>query len=144
VNVVSCDSGYDVSVEGVVREIMEKHGRIDILVNNTGAGRTGKSSQSGSPATRCTEVRAGALMDQPLDAVKRDFSVGVFDVLRMTQAVVPHMAKRKHGLVVNIGSMGGHMYVVLVHMLGSTLTERFSVLLPGAGYQAQPNLPFTL
>ncbi|KAJ0039526.1 hypothetical protein Pint_26690 [Pistacia integerrima] len=78
----------DESVENVVANVIEKFGRIDILVNNAGV------------------LCFGPLAELPLSAIQNAFDVNVFGAMRMIQAVVPHMAARKKGKIVNIGSIG--------------------------------------
>ncbi|XP_071724746.1 short-chain dehydrogenase RED1-like [Rutidosis leptorrhynchoides] len=78
----------DKSVESVVSNVVEKFGRIDILVNNAGV--------------QCV----GPLAEIPLSQVQNTFNTNVFGPMRMIQAVVPHMAERRSGKVVNIGSIG--------------------------------------
>ena len=43
--------------------------------------------------------------------VQHTFDTNVFGALRMARSVIPHMAKRKQGLVVNVGSIVGEMFV---------------------------------
>lgn len=50
-------------------------------------------------------------MDVPMDVIKSTYEVLTFSVIRLTKAVFPHMAARKSGEIVNIGSIGGDMYV---------------------------------
>jgi 1-acylglycerone phosphate reductase len=66
---------------------------------------------------------AGPLIDQSLEHVKQLFDTNTFSVVRICKAVVPFMAKRKSGTIVNIGSIMGNMLVfelckfILVHEL---------------------------
>lgn len=39
------------------------------------------------------------------------FNTNVYSAIRMAKAVIPHMASRKSGTIVNIGSIAGLMYV---------------------------------
>lgn len=50
---------------------------------------------------------AGAMLDIPLERVKDVFNTNTFASLSIAKAVVPHMASRKTGLIVNIGSIAG-------------------------------------
>ncbi|KAL9263914.1 Short-chain dehydrogenase RED1-like protein [Drosera capensis] len=77
----------DESVYHVLESVLERFGRIDVLVNNAGV--------------QCV----GPVAEVPLAAVKHAFDTNVFGTLRMIQAVVPHMACRKKGKIVNIGSV---------------------------------------
>ncbi|XP_044470463.1 short-chain dehydrogenase RED1-like [Mangifera indica] len=77
----------DESVKNCVANVIEKFGRIDILVNNAGV--------------QCV----GPLAELPLSAVQQTFDTNIYGALRMIQAVVPHMAARKKGKIVNTGSI---------------------------------------
>ncbi|CAI8598270.1 unnamed protein product [Vicia faba] len=83
------DVQSDESVNRVVDTVINKYGRIDILVNNAGVP--------------CV----GPLAELPLSTIQNTFETNVFGSLRMVQAVVPHMAARKQGKIVNIGSVIG-------------------------------------
>ena len=39
----------------------------------------------------------------------RIYDTNVFSVIRMAKAVIPHMASRKRGTIVNIGSIGADL-----------------------------------
>ncbi|CAL1694560.1 unnamed protein product [Somion occarium] len=81
----------DANVQEVVKTIVDKEGRVDILVNNAGA------------------MAAGAMLDQSIDDARRAFETNTFSVLRLAKAVAPHMAQRKSGTIVNIGSVVGEI-----------------------------------
>ncbi|KAG5221070.1 Myosin regulatory light polypeptide [Salix suchowensis] len=51
----------------------------------------------------------GALLDIPLEKVRQTFETNVFAALRVAKAVMPTMAERKSGTIVNIGSVVGEM-----------------------------------
>jgi 1-acylglycerone phosphate reductase len=106
----------DVSVKKAVEAIIEREGRIDILVNNAGMGATSEFlfNDSLTIDTVCSPCMAVPILDIDLELFKRAVDTNLFAIVRLTQAVVPHMAKRKSGLVINIGSIsGGLMYVYL-------------------------------
>lgn len=56
---------------------------------------------------------AGPVIDNSLDIVRKTFETNTFSILRVAQTVIPEMAKRKEGVIVNIGSIVGEMYVLL-------------------------------
>ncbi|KAF5480789.1 hypothetical protein F2P56_001505 [Juglans regia] len=75
------------SVQHVLANVLEKYGRIDVLVNNAGV--------------QCV----APLAEIPLCALQDTFNTNVYGPLRLVQAVVPHMASRKKGKIVNVGSI---------------------------------------
>ncbi len=79
------------SVKKAVAQTIAQFGRIDVLVNNAGYAVT------------------GALEELPEEKVKQVFDVNVFGVVRMIQAVVPHMRKQGAGRIINISSIAGKM-----------------------------------
>ena len=76
-------------VKRVVSEIVEREGRIDILVNNAGITR---------------DALFIRMKDEDWDAVVNTNLNGVYNT---TRAVVPHMVKKRKGVVINISSVVG-------------------------------------
>ncbi|TFK88666.1 NAD-P-binding protein [Polyporus arcularius HHB13444] len=79
------------SVKAGIEQIVEKEGRIDMLVNNAGV--------------TCT----GPVIDLDDARIQQTFDTNVFGTIRTSRAVIPHMAARKSGTIVNIGSFVGEL-----------------------------------
>ncbi|KZT41369.1 NAD(P)-binding protein [Sistotremastrum suecicum HHB10207 ss-3] len=88
---VTLDVTKDEDVKSAIDFVISEEGRIDILVNNAG--------------TLCI----GPIIDIPAEQAAQCFDTNFISVLRMTNEVVPHMASKKHGLIVNIGSVTGEI-----------------------------------
>jgi NAD(P)-dependent dehydrogenase (short-subunit alcohol dehydrogenase family) len=84
------DVTEDLSVKNAVEAILsETGGIIDILVNNAGYGLN------------------GAFEDIAMDEIKAQYETNFFGLIRVTQAVLPTMRRRKSGTIVNISSGAG-------------------------------------
>ncbi|MDT9697980.1 oxidoreductase [Streptomyces sp. P17] len=91
VTFLDLDVTSDTSVSAAVGEVIDRFGRIDVLVNNAGIGSAGAAEES------------SAAQAQHL------FDINVFGVIRMTNAVLPHMRAQGSGRIVNISSIVGFM-----------------------------------
>jgi uncharacterized protein len=108
----------------LVDRTLERYGQIDILINNAGIGLY-------RPA-----------WDSPMDEVRGLMELNFFAALALTQVVVPHMRARRTGLIVNVGSIAGHLtlpwmtlYSASKSALG-TLTEGLRMELRRDGVRA--------
>jgi NAD(P)-dependent dehydrogenase (short-subunit alcohol dehydrogenase family) len=72
--------------ERVVRETIERHGRLDVLVNNVGY----------------SEIRK--LEDVTDDVWQASFEINLMSAVRATQAALPGMRERGAGTIVNVSS----------------------------------------
>lgn len=89
INMLQLDVTEEESIKRAVDEILEKEGRIDILINCAGIGI------------------AGAVEDCSGEEALRQMDVNYAGTLRMIRMVVPFMRARGNGLIINIGSVGG-------------------------------------
>ena len=77
------------SMPGVVDQVLDQHGRIDVLVNNAGRGHLGAVEET-------TDAELRALMD-----------LHFFGPAALTRLVIAHMRERGTGDIVQMSSMGG-------------------------------------
>ncbi len=82
-------------IQNVVNTIEQKHGALDVLVNNAGYGIY------------------GAMEDTLLEDARRQFEVNLFGLARLTQLVLPAMRAKGSGKIINMSSMGGRTYFPL-------------------------------
>lgn len=88
---VALDVTKNETIQAAISEIIEKEGRIDVLINNAGVGIT------------------GPIEETPEEEIKKAFDTNFFGPLNVTKAVIPHMRKQGSGLIINITSIAGYM-----------------------------------
>ena len=77
------------SIAAAVDEVVARAGRVDALINNAGVSAFGPVAET------------------PIAKMRSVFETNVLGLLAVTQAVFPRMADRRHGLIVNFGSIVG-------------------------------------
>lgn len=87
---LALDVTDDLSVKAVIKQLLELEGRIDVLVNNAGFG-----------------VAPAAAEESSIAQAKAIFDTNFLGIVRMTQAVAPHMRRQHSGRIINIGSILG-------------------------------------
>jgi 3-oxoacyl-[acyl-carrier protein] reductase len=80
----------------MVDEVLERYGRIDVLVNNAGMVTVGTGGWDDI-----------GLLDMPDDAWRSDIAMNLHTAFNVTRAVAPGMAERGWGRVVMVSSVTG-------------------------------------
>jgi len=89
VRTLEMDVTDNLSVEIGVEFVLEKGGGIDVLINNAGIGYM------------------AVLEELRLEDLRKQFETNLFGVLRVTQAVLPHMRGRRTGRILMMSSIAG-------------------------------------
>ncbi|TXG35413.1 SDR family oxidoreductase [Seonamhaeicola maritimus] len=74
-----------------VQTIIKKEGRIDVLINNAGAGIT------------------GPIEEIPETELKNNFDTNFFGPINVIKTVLPQMRQQNDGLIINVTSIAGYM-----------------------------------
>jgi len=89
-----CDVLDRSSIQAAVDFILDKHGRIDVLINGAGGN---KKQATASPDT--------SFFDIPADALQWVFNLNIMGTIVPSQIIGRQMAQQKEGIVLNISSM---------------------------------------
>jgi NAD(P)-dependent dehydrogenase (short-subunit alcohol dehydrogenase family) len=87
--ILGLDVQDEKSISNCVTEILAQEDRIDILINNAGAGFIRTMEQAS------------------MDEIQQVMDVNFYGVIRCTKAVLPVMRKNRSGHIINISSVGG-------------------------------------
>jgi short-subunit dehydrogenase len=88
-----CDVTRPDQVQAMVREIQDRLGPVDVLINNAGT------------------ITMGPLEEMTLDDYEESMHIYFWAPLHAILAVLPHMRDRRRGQIVNISSIGGKVPV---------------------------------
>lgn len=91
INILKADVTDVESVKAAVGKILEKEGRIDVLVNNAGMGISGPVEYASH------------------EEIKLQMDTNFTGIVNVIQAVLPAMRKQQGGTIINISSIGGLM-----------------------------------
>lgn len=103
---ITCDVTDEAQIIQTVDQVMDKYGKIDILVNG-----------------------AGALNDpihfheMPESEVNNLINVNILGVFRPTKAVLTKMSEVKNGVIINIGSISSERAIPRVHLAVYSATK---------------------
>jgi NAD(P)-dependent dehydrogenase (short-subunit alcohol dehydrogenase family) len=86
---VSLDVTDQASVDQMVQTVLDRFGRIDVLVNNAGISQ------------RVT------VEDMTMEQIKKLFEINFFGLVRCTKAVLPTMKRQRYGRIVSLSSVAG-------------------------------------
>ena len=86
---IPCDVSDEASARAAVEQVLQREGRVDILVNCAGFGISGAAELT------------------PLETAKRQLDVNLFGTANMVNAVIPAMRRQGGGRIVNTGSVAG-------------------------------------
>jgi NAD(P)-dependent dehydrogenase (short-subunit alcohol dehydrogenase family) len=117
-HVLDLDVTDDESVQSAVATIIERTGRIDVVVNNAGFGFSG--------------ISEAMLIEQ----VHHQFDVNLYGVLRVNQAVLPHMRRQRSGLLVYVASTASQIVVPMLGMYSATKAA-LAAMARGIAYEVQ-------
>lgn len=104
---VRLDVSSEAQCRKIASEILEEHGRVDVLVNNAGIGAV------------------GTLLETTGEDLDRMYSVNVRGVFNVTKAFLPNMIARRTGNIINMASVGG---VVGIRDRLAYCTTKFAVV----------------
>lgn len=91
VSYLTCDVRSPQAVQAAVETVMQREGRVDVLVNNAGMGI------------------GGALELATPEEIDLQMGTNFMGCVNMCQAVLPYMRSQGRGRIVNISSIGGVM-----------------------------------
>ncbi|BAO77683.1 SDR family oxidoreductase [Winogradskyella sp. PG-2] len=89
--IVALDVTKSETIATCINQVLKLESKIDVLVNNAGAGIT------------------GPIEEIPDAEIKRNFETNLFGPINVIKAVLPTMRSQKSGLIINVTSIAGYM-----------------------------------
>ena len=88
---IALDVTDNATIKKAVETIIEKEGKLDVVINNAGVGIT------------------GPIEETPDQEIKNAFQTNVFGPIDVIKATLPQMRKQNSGLIINVTSIAGYM-----------------------------------
>ncbi|MEO1012874.1 MAG: SDR family oxidoreductase [Bacteroidota bacterium] len=85
------DVRSEASITNAITDLIQREGRLDVLINNAGVGIT------------------GPIEETPHEEILKAFDTNFNGPLNLIKAVLPQMRKQKSGFIINITSIAGYM-----------------------------------
>jgi len=104
---MSLDVASKAACNDAAKLVEKESGQLDILVNNAGIGHV------------------GTLLNTEIEDLERLFAVNVGGVFNLTKAFLPAMVERKHGVIINLASIGG---IIAIRDRVAYCTTKFAVV----------------
>lgn len=104
--ILRLDVRDEAAVSRVVREVLDRAGRIDVLVNNAGF------------------AQLGAIEDLSRDVLRQQLEVNVVGAMHLSREVLPAMRAQGGGTIVNVSSIAGR---VSVPFIGAYCASKFAL-----------------
>jgi len=89
--IVALDVTKAETISKCITEVLKHESKIDVLLNNAGAGIT------------------GPIEEIPDAEIKRNFETNLFGPINVIKAVLPTMRQHNSGLIINVTSIAGYM-----------------------------------
>lgn len=89
--IIALDVTKKDSIISCIQTVIDAESRIDVVINNAGAGIT------------------GPIEEIPETEIKQNFETNFFGPINIIKAVLPQMRKQNSGLIINITSIAGYM-----------------------------------
>lgn len=89
--IVALDVADNNTINQCVESVIKAESRIDVLINNAGAGIT------------------GPIEETPEAEIKRNFETNFFGPIAVIKSVLPQMRNQNSGLIINVTSIAGYM-----------------------------------
>lgn len=80
-----------ITIKKAIKFIIDKEGKLDVLINNAGMGIT------------------GPIEDTPTDQMRSVFNTNLFGAIDVMKAVLPQMRNQNSGTIINVTSIAGYM-----------------------------------
>ena len=100
--IIYCDHSDDAENKQLIKSIIDKHEKIDLLVNNawSGSKHVVKPYYFGTP-----------FWEQPVNIFIDHMTVGVQSNYVLSALVAKHMVKQKKGMIINVSYYGANEYM---------------------------------